>query len=99
MADLAKGFDVVSNLMRDLSSRSRSTAALSICSDSSQMSGSFFVNLSRPGCGSTLGYVPTFADPAPLTRMFKTVRGEIAGPRRETGARSREDPIRTRALR
>jgi hypothetical protein len=56
------------------------------------MSGSFFVNRSRPGCGSTLGYVPTFADPAPLTRMFKKVRGEIAGPRRETGARSREAP-------
>ena len=52
MADLARGFYVVSNSMRDLSSRSRSTAALRICSDFSQMSGSFFVNRSRPGCGS-----------------------------------------------
>ena len=28
-----------------------------------------------------------------------TVRGEIAEPRCETGARSREDPMRTRAVR
>jgi len=28
-----------------------------------------------------------------------TVRGEIAEPRRETGARSPEDPMRTRAVR
>ncbi len=28
-----------------------------------------------------------------------TIRGEIAEPRRETGARSREDPTRTRAVR
>ena len=28
-----------------------------------------------------------------------TVRREIAEPRRETGARSREDPMRTRAVR
>jgi len=28
-----------------------------------------------------------------------TVRGEIAEPRRETGARSPEDPMRTRAIR
>ena len=28
-----------------------------------------------------------------------TVRCEIAEPRRETGARSREDPMRTRAVR
>jgi hypothetical protein len=31
--------------------------------------------------------------------LFMTVRGEIAEPRRETGARSREDPMRTRAVR
>ena len=28
-----------------------------------------------------------------------TIRGEIAEPRREIGARSREDPTRTRAVR
>jgi hypothetical protein len=31
--------------------------------------------------------------------LFMTVRREIAEPRRETGARSREDPMRTRAVR
>ena len=31
--------------------------------------------------------------------LFMTVRREIAEPRRETGARSPEDPMRTRAVR
>jgi hypothetical protein len=31
--------------------------------------------------------------------LFMTVRREIAKPRRETGARSPEDPMRTRAVR
>jgi uncharacterized protein YecE (DUF72 family) len=34
-----------------------------------------------------------------LARIFMTVRREIAEPRRETGARSPEDPMRTRAVR
>jgi len=34
-----------------------------------------------------------------LPALFMTVRREIAEPRRETGARSREDPMRTRAVR
>ncbi len=31
--------------------------------------------------------------------LFMTVRREVAEPRRETGARSREDPMRTRVVR
>ena len=34
-----------------------------------------------------------------LARLFMTIRGEIAQPRCETGARSPEDPKRTRAVR
>ena len=34
-----------------------------------------------------------------LPSLFMTVRCEIAKPRRETSARSREDPMRTRAVR
>ena len=34
-----------------------------------------------------------------LACIFMTVRREIAEPRRETDARSREDPMRTRAVR
>jgi len=35
----------------------------------------------------------------PQSALFMTVRREIAEPRRETGARSPEDPRRTRAVR
>ena len=38
---------------------------------------------------------PLYAQPA----LFMTVRREIAEPRRETGAWSPEDPMRTRAVR
>ena len=48
--------------------------------------------------------IPAFSPPSPLTdfavtRIFMTVRHEIAEARRETGARSPEAPTRTRAVR
>ena len=39
------------------------------------------------------------ADRCQQPALFMTVRREIAEPRRETGARSPEDPMRTRAVR
>ena len=42
-------------------------------------------------------WCPTLSSAQPA--IFMTVRREIVEPRRETGARSREDPIRTRAVR
>jgi hypothetical protein len=58
---------------------------------------------------SLLQYTPEYADIQTMTSidlptefrpaLFMTVRREIAQSRRETGARSPEDPMRTRAVR
>jgi hypothetical protein len=56
---------------------------------------SLFIVHRSPFSISRLADVFSILQPA----LFMTVRREIAEPRRETGARSPEDPMRTRAVR